>query len=243
MPTEQQIEAARQRGRDADVLMAEFLGVQDQQHVAPSRLAFADDPMEVDPPAANNPTSRSQLFHEAAANRAREYHQRVEDQIAEGAALGLNQQQVMDMLQEGGKEVPDLPPPVAPVCPNAKIANVMNVFMMPSGEGMRRSSRSDSTFDQQQRENCKLILHFHENYPEQFCNDLDDFKHSIDYHVLFQRRYKGKLTHAQRIENHCKKLMTEIVGKALGPAGTKPTTNTVDPGAKGSYGGGHETCQ
>ncbi len=40
MPTEQQIEAARQRGRDADVLMAEFLGVQDQQHVCPSISLF-----------------------------------------------------------------------------------------------------------------------------------------------------------------------------------------------------------
>ena len=40
MPTEQKFEAARQRGGDIDVLMAEFLRVQDQQHVRPSISLF-----------------------------------------------------------------------------------------------------------------------------------------------------------------------------------------------------------
>jgi hypothetical protein len=40
MPIEQQFEASRQRGCDTDVLMAEFLGVQDQQHVCPSISLF-----------------------------------------------------------------------------------------------------------------------------------------------------------------------------------------------------------
>jgi hypothetical protein len=49
MPIEQQFEASRQRGCDTDVLMAEFLGVQDQQHVCPSISLFLHSTAQTQP--------------------------------------------------------------------------------------------------------------------------------------------------------------------------------------------------
>ena len=115
MPSQQQIDDARQCGRDADVLMAEFLGVSEhapdphppnnQDVIGPA--AFAD-PMEEDAPE-NHPPSRAQLCREAASNCARKRQQCLEDQIAEGIALGLDEDEVMDMLNEG-EECPEPAP-------------------------------------------------------------------------------------------------------------------------------------
>ena len=49
----------------------------------------------------NPPPSQAQLLQEADSNRDHERKQRLEDQIAEDSALGLDEDEVMDMINEG----------------------------------------------------------------------------------------------------------------------------------------------
>jgi hypothetical protein len=49
----------------------------------------------------NPPPSQAQLLQEADANRDHERKQRLEDQIAEDSTLGLDEDEVMDMINEG----------------------------------------------------------------------------------------------------------------------------------------------
>ena len=49
----------------------------------------------------NNPPSQAQLLQVADANCDHECKQHLEDQIAEDIALGLDEDEVMDMIKEG----------------------------------------------------------------------------------------------------------------------------------------------
>lgn len=112
---------------------------------------------------------------------------------------------------------------------NLNLASIRAQF---NPEGMLRSSRGRSTFANHQRENTALIFYLYEKLPTvlcpEFCHELEDEDHSIDNVVVYDRRYRGRLTLSQRIAKHRRETIKACIAQALGPPGTTPPTQTVN---------------
>ena len=117
----------------------------------------------------------------------------------------------------------------APSAASLNLDNIRATFNSP--EGLLRSSRSTSTFNTDQNESTKLILHLFLEKPECLHDDFLRHLHDVDEAIVYddiQPSRKLKTPPEKRKEQRREQTLRQAIGIAIGPGGVRPPVKTIN---------------